>query len=427
MNVRILAASALDEVRLEKRSINTALPRALSEARSVDAALLQELVFGSCRWFYFLNEIVNNHLQRPLHRRDESTRTLLILGAYQLIFTRIPDHAAIHETVEAAKELGLAKTTGLINAVLRAISREDSPLIDEAAIHASFPDWIPAKLANNWPDQAEQILKASNAHPPMFLRVNQAKTSRDEYLKQLETLEIEAQPCAFAPNGIRLTKPCDVLTLPGFESGLVSVQDEAAQLCTQLMDLAPNMRVLDACSAPGGKTCAILEADSSIALTALDQDAKRLKRVEENLARLELNASTHASAAEDLEQWFDGEAFDRILLDAPCSATGVIRRHPDIKLLRDPADLKKLADLQLHLLTSLWKTLKVGGKLVYATCSIFPQENARVIERFLKGEPSAKCLPINQPWGVDTDYGKQLFPQEDGHDGFFYAVLSKEH
>lgn len=250
MNVRILAASALDEVRLEKRSVNTALPKALAEVRPVDAALLQELVFGSCRWFHFLNQLVNEHLQRPLFRRDEGTRTLLILGAYQLIFTRIPNHAAIHETVEAAKELGLSKTSGLINAVLRTISREEMPEIDGAAIRASFPEWIPAKLDNNWPEHADQILKASNAHPPMFLRVNQAQTSRDAYLVQLKEQDIEAQACTFAPHGIRLVTPCDVHALPGFDDGVVSIQDEAAQLCTQLMDLAPSMRVLDAAMRP---------------------------------------------------------------------------------------------------------------------------------------------------------------------------------
>ncbi|KZX86373.1 hypothetical protein A3715_26845, partial [Oleiphilus sp. HI0009] len=282
MNVRFLAAKAIDEVRIQKRSLNTALPKVSREARPVDRALLQELVFGSCRWFFYLDDLVNTYLQRPLSRRDEETRTLLVIGAYQLLFTRIPDHAAIHETVEAAKELKLLKTRGLINAVLRSISRDPKPEISDDDIKASFPDWFSAKIENNWPNQAMDTMRASNAHPPMFLRVNTSKVSREDYLKTLHTNQILATETSFSEKGILLEEAQDVDKLPGFDEGLVSVQDEAAQLSTKLLDLAPNLRVLDACSAPGGKTCAMLEAEPSLDVTALDQDAKRLVRVEEN-------------------------------------------------------------------------------------------------------------------------------------------------
>jgi len=425
MNIRAIAAEALIEVHVQKRSLNTVLPKALTQVRAADQALLQELLFGSCRWFFYLQNLIDEQLDRPLHKKAEASKVLLILGAYQLLFMRIPNHAAIHETVEAAKELKQTNTVGLINAVLRNISRADLPEINREATERSFPDWFSAKLKNNWPDHWQGILAASNNHPPMFLRVNVSKTSRSEYLDQLHQAGINATEALHSSKGIKLEAPCDVFSLPDFENGFVSVQDEAAQLSTELLELAPNLRVLDACSAPGGKTCAMLESEPSLELIALDQDASRLERVKENLNRLELNARTIAASAEDTDHWYDGVPFDRILLDAPCSATGVIRRHPDIKLLREPQDLKKLAELQLQLLASLWQTLKAGGKLVYATCSIFPQENARIIERFLAKEPSAELQPLSCNWGFDTGFGHQLFPQEDGHDGFFYAVLNK--
>jgi 16S rRNA (cytosine967-C5)-methyltransferase len=426
MNVRTLAAQALEEVRSEKRSLNTVLPKALEQALPADQALLQELLFGSCRWFFFLERVVSGYLQRPLHRKDTLSKTFLIIGAYQLLFTRIPDHAAIHETVEAAKELGLENTKGLINAILRQIARDEKPEIGASAIEQSFPEWFSAKLGNNWPEHYEQILKASNQHPPMTLRVNTSKVSRDAYLAALKEAGTNASPCVFSTKGIQLETPCDIKALPNFDAGFISVQDEAAQLSTQLLELEPGMRVLDACAAPGGKTCAMLESQPDLDVLALDQDARRLKRVDENLQRLGLTARTKAAPAQETSSWFDGDAFDRILIDAPCSATGVIRRHPDIKLLREPSDLKNLAELQLQLLTTLWETLKSGGLMVYATCSIFPQENARVIERFLKAQEQASLTPIEQSWGFDTGFGTQLFPEEGAHDGFFYAVLIKE-
>ena len=274
MNVRTAAANVL--------------PKALESVREADRPLLQELLFGCCRWFFFLDDLINDELERPLPKNEETTRILLVLGAYQLLFTRIPDHAAINETVEAARELQQVKTIRLINAILRNISRNDPIEIDDRAIELSFPDWFSAKLRNNWPQQADQVLRASNEHPPMFLRVHTGKTSRDDYIKTLETAEIECSPCNFSTKGIRLHSACDVQKLPLFEDGLVSVQDEAAQLSTALLDLAPEMRVLDACSAPGGKTCAMLEAEPTLKVVALDQDANRLKRVTENLERLGL-------------------------------------------------------------------------------------------------------------------------------------------
>jgi 16S rRNA (cytosine967-C5)-methyltransferase len=260
----------------------------------------------------------------------------------------------------------------------------------------------------------------------MTLRVNLRKTSRDDYLAELNEAGLPAQPCEFSSAGVRLDHPCDVRQLPGFTAGYVSVQDEAAQLAAPLLDLKPGLRVLDACCAPGGKTCQILEQNASLAeLVALDLEPARLTRVEENLQRLGLSATLKAADARDLDAWWDGRFFQRILLDAPCSATGVIRRHPDIKLARQATDISELASLQGELLDRLWETLEVGGILVYATCSVLPEENSDVVKAFLERQPAARELSINGTYGLAQSCGKQLLPQPDGHDGFYLAKLLK--
>ncbi len=429
INIRQIACEALSEVTQNQQSLSTVIPKYFEFIAEKDQSLFQELLFGCCRWYFYLDKQCQSYLKKPLHRNEFNARNLLVLGAYQLQFMRIPAHAAINETVAAADTDALQSSNfkNLINAVLRNISRnqEEQAELPSTATSESFPLWMREKLQHNWPDYADDIIRESNARPPMTLRVNVQKNSRDDYLKLLNDAEIESSASEFSSRGITLSQPQDVKTLPGFADGCISVQDEAAQLCTDLLDLKPNLRVLDACAAPGGKTCAILEQEPSIDVHALDHDKKRLQRVEENLSRLELEATIHHAPAEQTEQWWDQTLFDRILLDAPCSATGVIRRHPDIKLLRKQEDLKNLADLQLQLLKSLWPCLKEGGILLYATCSIFPQENSRVIERFLKQQPDAKLNKIDATWGIDTGFGQQLFPQNFGHDGFFYAQLTK--
>jgi 16S rRNA (cytosine967-C5)-methyltransferase len=282
------------------------------------------------------------------------------------------------------------------------------------------------KLRHNWPHDWQAILETNNTQAPMTLRVNARRFNRDAYLDLLCEAGIQAQATRFSPHGIQLAAPVPVDRLPYFADGAVSVQDEAAQLCTTLLDLAPGQRVLDACAAPGGKTCAILEACESLSeVVAIDESADRLPRIEENLTRLDLNATVQQADAANTDQWWDGQFFDRILLDVPCSATGVIRRHPDIKLLRRESDIVPLATIQLGLLNALWQTLKPGGRLVYATCSVFPQENHRIILRFLKQTDDAVLLEPDLLWGRDTDAGRQLLPVPQGHDGFFYAVLEK--
>jgi len=423
-NIRAIACQVIHDVAVHQHSLNTLLPKASERVAEKDRALLQELVFGTCRWFYHLETLHNQFLEKPLHKNDKIAETLLKVGIYQLQYTRIPNHAALNETVAAAETLGIRKLKGLINAILRKVNALEKTPPLEAAI-ASHPYWMQEKLKYNWPNEWQSILQQNNQHPPMTLRVNQQHLNRDNYLHELLSAEIDAKASSFAPHGISLTSPCNVMNLPNFEDGYVSVQDEAAQLCCSLLDLSPNLRVLDACAAPGGKTCAMLETEPSLTMLALDSDPKRSERITENLERLNLSAQIKTAHAEQVDTWWDGKTFDRILLDAPCSATGVIRRHPDIKLLRKEDDIKNLAVLQLKLLVSLWPTLKQGGTLLYATCSIFSQENNRIIERFLKSEPTAKIAPIEENWGIDTGFGRQLLPQQEGHDGFFYARLTK--
>ncbi len=438
-DVRVLCALITYHVCINQKSLNTLLPDANKYVKEQDRALLQELAFGVSRWFFWLQSLYRPKLSKALHRNDFLVECLLCVGLYQLLFTRIPAHACLNETVKAAEMLNLSRFKGLINALLRQLSEEELPLNDavyqESMHRQSHPQWLQDKLSHNWPDDWQAILRENNTHPPMSLRINRsyklfaaetdAAQIQSTYLTWLEEAGIQAQPSSISSLGIILSKPCSVEALPGFQDGAVSIQDEAAQLSSQLLQLAPGQRVLDACAAPGGKTCAILEHQPGLSVLALDSDSKRAQRIDENLKRLNLRAEIKIARAEALSSWWDGQYFDRILLDAPCSATGVIRRHPDIKLLRHEQDILTLAELQLTILKALWGTLKPGGILVYATCSVFSQENSRIIERFLKQTDDAEQLPIEADWGIDSGYGRQLFPHSGSHDGFFYARLIK--
>jgi len=424
-NVRVQACEILYSVLAEGRSLNTALPEHLPHTPEKDRGLLQELVYGTCRWYFQLQEMQNALVRRPLTGKDLKAAILIIIGCYQLQFTRIPNHAAINETVSACETLNIGHLKGLVNAVLRKLSAH-ALTINPSWHAASHPEWMRAKILNNWPDHAEHIFRENNAHPPMTLRINDRKIRRDDLIASLASLGIASLPCRYSPVGLTLAQAMDVHLIPGFDDGAVSVQDEAAQLCTGVLDLNAGQRVLDACAAPGGKTSAILEYQPDVQLLALDNDELRCRRIEENLSRLGLDAKIVCADAQEPDNWWDGKLFDRILLDAPCSASGVIRRHPDIKLLRHAEDIKQLAETQLTMLKRLWPCLKPGGRLLYATCSIFPQENTRIIERFLKHEDSALHAAIEADWGIETQYGRQLFPQSDGHDGFFYACLIKK-
>ena len=430
MNPRLAAARALAVVLNGKASLGSSLPPLLDRVEQRDRGLAQDLAFGTARWQPRLALIADKLLQKPFKAADRDVEALLLIGLYQLFYTRIPAHAAIGETVACVDKLKKPSLKGLLNAVLRNAQRDSDSIIAslerDPVLHSAHPRWLQKALKAHWPEQWQAICAANNVHPPLILRVNRRLGSRDDYLAELRRVGFEAEPCRFSRDGIRLLQACDVTTLPGFAAGRVSVQDEAAQLAAELLELAPGQRVLDACCAPGGKTCHLLEAEPALAgVVAVDLEEKRLVRVRENLRRLNLDAELIAADGRDTAAWWDGQPFQRILLDAPCSATGVIRRHPDIKLTRQAADIPALAQLQGELLDALWPTLEVGGILLYATCSVLPTENSDTIAAFLARTPSARELQISADFGLQPAHGRQLLPQIDGHDGFYYAKLSK--
>lgn len=430
MNPRLAAARALAAVLSGKASLNSSLPAQLDKVDERDRGLTQDLAFGTARWQPRLDLLAAQLLQKPFKAADADVQALLLVGLYQLFYTRIPAHAAIGETVGCADKLKKPWAKGLLNAVLRRAQREGEELLAgmerDPVVRTAHPRWLQKALKAFWPEQWEAICAANNAHPPMILRVNRRHHSRDAYLALLAEAGIGASACQYSRDGIVLAEACDVRGLPGFAEGWVSVQDEAAQLSADLLELAPGQRVLDACCAPGGKTCHLLEAEAGLAhMVAIDLEAKRLTRVRENLDRLQLDAELIACDARDTASWWDGKPFQRILLDAPCSATGVIRRHPDIKLTRQADDIPALAALQGELLDALWPTLEVGGMLLYATCSSLPTENTEVIKAFLARTPGARELDLATEAGLRQPHGRQLLAQEGGHDGFYYAKLIK--
>ncbi|MBS3804397.1 MAG: 16S rRNA (cytosine(967)-C(5))-methyltransferase RsmB [Oleiphilaceae bacterium] len=424
-SLRAEAALVMQAVE-DGQSLAQCLPDGLASVPPSEKPQLQALCYGTCRWYHRLEAELTQRLKKPLRQSDRVIHQLLLIALFQLRHSQQASYAVLNETVEACRALGWPHLTGLVNGILRAAEREGEPEPASAAVRFSHPEWMVEKLRHNWPDHWQAILAANNTQAPMTLRVNASQGSRDQYLQWLKEVEIAAEPTRLAPYGIQLTRPVPVEHLPGFADGAVSVQDEAAQLCTILLDLAPGQRVLDACAAPGGKTCAILEQCPELAeVVAIDQSAARLPRIQENLDRLCLSATLQEADAARTEDWWDQEPFDRILLDVPCSASGVIRRHPDIKLLRRESDITPLAGIQLGLLEKLWLTLKPGGRLVYATCSVFTQENHRIIQRFLRQQPEARLIEIDPDWGLDTRFGRQLLPDAQAHDGFFYAVLAR--
>lgn len=430
MNPRLAAAKALAAVLNGKASLNSSLPTQLDKVEDRDRGFTQDLAFGTARWQPRLSALAAKLLQKPFKAADADVEALLLVGLYQLLYTRVPAHAAIGETVGCADKLKKPWAKALLNAVLRRAQRESEALLAELehdpVVRTAHPRWLQKSLKAFWPEQWEAICAANNAHPPMILRVNRRHHSRDAYLQLLTDAGINATPCVYSIDGIVLEAATDVRSLPGFAEGWISVQDEAAQLAADLLDLAPGQRVLDACCAPGGKTCHILEVEKDLAgVVAVDLEAKRLVRVRENLARLGLSAELIAADGRDTATWWDGKPFQRILLDAPCSATGVIRRHPDIKLTRQPDDIAALAVLQGELLDAMWPTLEVGGILLYATCSTLPTENTEVIEAFLARTSGARELDLATQAGIKQPHGRQLLAQEGGHDGFYYAKLIK--
>lgn len=430
-NSRLIAVKILNSLLGQQGSLSTLLEKYQPDLQAESKGLIQAICFGVCRQFLLLQHLVDHFLQKPLRRKDQDIYCLLLIGIYQLLFMRLPDYAVINECVNSCGRLKKAWAKNLVNAVLRSVQREGNSLIGQAqsnpAVYYSHPEWMCEHLQQDWPQQFLKILAANNQQAPMTLRINQSKTSLADYQRDLTALGIAAQPGTLSPVALILDEPREVHTLPGFENGLISVQDEASQLVTQLLQASAGESILDACAAPGGKACALLESAPEARLVAVDYDPRRMQRVEENLRRIGANAELHcADIREQARQWQQqARSFDRILLDVPCTASGVIRRHPDIKLLRQASDLEKLLILQGEILREVWPLLKTGGVMVYSTCSLFRAENSVQLAHFLDSTPDARELSIDADWGVADTHGRQLFPQAQSHDGFYYALLQK--
>ena len=429
-NSRAIVAKILCSLLKDRGSLNTLLGNHKDHA---EFGLIQESSYGCCRWYFALECLLGQLLNKPLKKQDLDIKCLMICALYQLRELEVAEYAVINESVSATQIFKKPWAKGLVNAVLRGYQRNKEAL--EQALTASqpnenqaFPSWLESEIVQQWPKQALSVFQNSNRRPPMTLRVNLAKNSREQYLELLAAAGITATAGGLTNSAVYLDKPAPVTNLPGFAEGKVSVQDEASQLVPSLLQLETAQQILDACAAPGGKSCHILEREHSLTkLTSIDTSESKLERIRENLERLGLESNLVAADAGELETWWDGNQFDRILLDAPCSATGVIRRHPDIKLLRKPEQIKSVGGIQSALLSKLWTCLRPGGLLLYTTCSLLRQENEEAIKRFLDSTDSAKYEAISADWGVECAFGRQLLPgTSSGPDGFFYAVLRKK-
>ncbi|NVK73830.1 MAG: 16S rRNA (cytosine(967)-C(5))-methyltransferase RsmB [Oceanospirillaceae bacterium] len=435
-SARQVAIRVIENVLLEQGSLSTQLIRHQEDVSNEHIPLLKELCFGVCRHYPSLNSIALHLLAHPFEEKDTDLYAALLLGLYQLTYMNTPDHAAVNETVEACRLLKKDWATKLMNAVLRRYQREADEIVEtleaQPSIEFNMPKWLVKRFNKHWPEYFEQIIEASNTHPPMCIRVNEQRVSRETYKKSLIEQGIKSEAGEFSDSALYLEKAVRVGELPHFEDGFVSIQDEAAQLSAHILSPKAGEKLLDACAAPGGKTGHLLEKSDSIHLTAVELEPWRMEKIESNLERLGYSAHLICADAGDINNWWDGQPFDKILLDVPCSATGVIRRNPDIKINRKPADIEELVVIQREILNQVWTTLKPGGFMLYATCSLMPEENEQQIQHFLEHQADAKEVPLNSlapefalEWGIPVSHGRQLFPTLQGHDGFYYCLLHK--
>lgn len=430
-NTRHIAVKLLNEVIYNKRSLNAILTGALINSLSAEKIpLAKELCYGVSRWYFHLNHLSQCLITKPIKAKDNDLNILILIGLYQIIHLNIPVHAAVSETVDVVHHLKKSWASQFINAILRTFIRNKDALLQQVSkkeeAKNAHPKWLVKSIQQAWPQHWQEIIHENNQRAPLAIRVNQQKISRKDYQKKLVDANLDANAAKYNQNGILLKKPIDAECLPGFAEGLISIQDNAAQLAAELLMLKPLQHVLDACAAPGGKTTHILEIEPTIHITAIDKDSKRLQKVDDNLKRLGFSAKLISKNANNITEWWDGILFDRILVDAPCSATGVIRRHPDIKILRKADDIQSLSMQQEHLLKSLWPLLKCGGILLYTTCSVLPEENLQVLTRFLDEHSNAQEIKINTDWGEELNIGRQILPgKNDNMDGFYYARLIK--
>ncbi len=432
MSARVAASRIVKKVVEDKQQLKLALSEDSGFiSAGKDKAWIQEVCYGTLRWYLQMEYLLDQLLARPVKKKDSILKYLLITAIYQLRFMQTPDYAVVSETVAACKALKKESAKGMVNAVLRRYQRESESLLAKLAqtshLASSHPEWLFNRLRKDWPQHYPAILDANNQRPPMYLRCNSRIVKRTDYIQRLKQAGIEAETCKHTEFGIRLATPCPVEELPGFYDGLVSVQDMAAQLASELLQLHPGQKVLDACAAPGGKSAALLEREAGLdAVTLVEKDPVRTRQIRENLERLKLSATIEVSDLLEIDNWWNGEAFDRILLDAPCSATGVIRRLSDIKLLRTEQQVNEINKIQKQLLECAWTVLKPGGLLLYATCSVLKQENSDTIREFIDRRSSSQQAPIAVPCSIDTGYGAQILTGADDMDGFFYAAIMKK-
>ncbi len=430
---RAQAAEVIDAVISGGRSLDAAIAEREALVPPADRPLLRMLAYGVLRQHWQLQAWIGQLLSRPLRARDSVINALLAVGLFQLTDTRVPDHAAVSQTVEAARVLRRPKLAGVVNACLRRFQREQ-PVVaaDDEEIRWNHPAWLIRRLQQDWPEDADKILDANNERAPMWLRANSRRTTAAAYRERLAAHGIEAALQPGLPDALRLAEPRRVDELPGFADGEASVQDAAAQIAARWLMKGTPRRVLDACAAPGGKSGHLAElGGDDVDLVALDSDAERLERVRENHDRLGLAATIVAGDASNPEEWWDGAPFDAILLDAPCSATGVIRRHPDIKLLRRETDIDELSALQERILHALWSALVPGGRLLYVTCSVLAAENDEVTGQFLESRSDAEEDAVLPNYNIRDVMraracGYQVLPGTAGMDGFYYACLVKK-
>jgi 16S rRNA (cytosine967-C5)-methyltransferase len=433
--LRAQAARSLVAVLAQGRSFKAELARVLpgiEDAR--DRALFEAICFSVLRHYRAYRHVLDHWMQRPLRERDVEVQCLLLAGLAQLDALKLSPHAAVGATAEAARLLGRTAQVGLVNAVLRRALREPWPQSEKLAVRHSHPDWLVQALQRDWPEEAESILRANNSPAPMWLCVNPRRDTRDAYLERLRLQGIEAEAPAHPVQGLRLAVPRSPETFPDWNEGAAWIQDGAAQLAVAALAPAPDASVLDACAAPGGKSAQIAAAlGARGSLLAVDIDERRLRRVAGTLARLGLQDLQQSGQVQLIvadatqpQAIPDDRRFDAILIDAPCSATGIIRRQPDIKWHRRPEDVAALVQLQARLLDALWPRLAPGGRLLYATCSVLPEENSRQVEAFLARTPQARILPLDARFGRECGPGRQRLPGEEGMDGFYYALLGRD-
>ncbi|MGF6492542.1 16S rRNA (cytosine967-C5)-methyltransferase [Luteibacter sp. 621] len=429
LSVRALAAEALASIALSGHSLREAADRALPRLPdSRDRALLTALLNDGARWWPRFDAALDRLLDKPIRRSEPVIHALLVTGLVQLETLELPGYAAVAATVEAARELRRPRLAGLVNAVLRRWQRErealNAQLDANPATRHAHPAWLADAIASDWPAHADAILAAANTEPPLMLRVNRRRARREEVAAALVEAGHEAALHPWLADGLVLPHSTDITRLPGFTDGQFAVQDGAAQVPVDLLGVVTGQRVLDACAAPGGKACHVLER-ADVALLAVEYEAGRATRIRQNLERLHLQAEVAVADAGDASAWWDGRPFDRIMIDAPCSATGVIRRRPDVRLHRRATDIDALVAQQARILSACWETLAPGGRLLYVTCSLLRRENEGVVSAFVDSRDDATIVPFTLPVGQAAAVGWQILPGDGDLDGMYYALLER--